>query len=257
MSSGSEAALSGRSVKGHDEVRQPNGRRVIVHLPPRYDDLTNQRYPVLILLHGAGADQTQWTDVGATTASDELLQNGKIGEFILVLPSEPDTRSPQQSEDVVTSLLPWIDATYRTLPDRAHRAIGGISRGGGAALLAAANHPGIFGIVGGHSPTVPDGLPVDSLAAQSGSIWLDVGSEDRLRSKVFQLDDQLRRRGVDVHYEVSKGAHDRSYWRRHVADYLEFYGERWRQTTTSDPKTTIPGTAGSTSARNEQHVHAN
>jgi len=202
---------------------------VLVHLPLCYD-ATSDRYPVVILIHGAGADETQWPDVGATTVADRLTKEGSIAPVILVMPGVGDSTSNDEAAFVADQVVPFVDGKFRTIPDAVHRAVGGISRGGGAALRAVSQHPELFSVVGGHSPATGGDTPaiIEGLRASSGRIWLDVGSEDSLVSTTTSLARLLAADGTDVMFEVSAGRHDRDYWRANVADYLTFYAARWR-----------------------------
>lgn len=117
------------SVLGTTVTVQVAGRPVAVHLPVCYQR-SSARYPAIYLLHGAGADETQWLDVGAATASDELTRTGVTKPAILVIPDIDGLPAAAADRFVIESLLPWVDQHYRTMADARHRSIGGISRGG-------------------------------------------------------------------------------------------------------------------------------
>jgi enterochelin esterase-like enzyme len=224
------AAPSCRNGVGRDVTTRQGAQRVLVHLPACYGRSPTVRYPVVVLIHGARADSSQWQAIGMTSEADRLVRIAEIAPVILVMPDRENTDSVTEAENAATSIVPWVDATYRTIPDRAHRAIGGISRGGGAALWAAATHPDLFGVVAGHSPTVP-GDPRDlavTLRPLSGSIWLDVGSDDPINGPVTKLAAALRADRSRFEFTEGDGGHDRAYWRRHVDDYLVFYAARWQ-----------------------------
>ena len=184
---------------GRNTAAQVAGRTVLVHLPLCYDT-TSDRYPVVILIHGAGADETQWPDVGATTVADRLVKDGSIAPIILVMPSVGESTSNDETAFVADQVVTFIDSKFRTIPDAAHRAVGGISRGGGAALRAVSEHPELFSVVGGHSPATGGDTPaiVDGLRANSGRIWLDVGNEDSLVSTTTSLARLLATDGTDA-----------------------------------------------------------
>jgi len=212
---------------GTDVNTQHDGRRVVVHLPACYDQ-SDVRYPVIYLLHGAGADEQQWIDIGTTNASDRLARAGGIGEALLVLPDQGDMSAAERAASV-PDLVAWTDGHYRTAADRDHRAIGGISRGGQAALTAAAQHPEMFGSVGGHSTTLPSDLEelIVGLRPLSGRIELDVGSSDPLKAEVVAFANDLDHSGTSNTLVVADGGHDRSYWRDSIDRYLTFYGASW------------------------------
>jgi enterochelin esterase-like enzyme len=137
-------------------------RRMTVYTPPGYEVGTG-RYPVLYLLHGGGDPSGELAWVGAGRASeifDNLIARGKMVPMIVVMPNGQDDESlarvdataradqPRHlpldirifSESIVQDVIPFVDKNYRTLTDRDHRAIAGLSRGGPQALYVALNH---------------------------------------------------------------------------------------------------------------------
>lgn len=219
-----------RAGIGRNAVMQRGPQRVWVHLPACYDTRPSTRYAVLILIHGSRADGAQWIDIGATTGADRLTRNAEIAPTILVMPDDGEWSSAVEADNAINALVPWVDATFRTVPDRNHRAIGGISRGGAAALRAAAARPDLFGAVGGLSPTVPGDPAVlaQGLRPLSGRIALHVGSSDMLRGSVEQLAAVIRADGSSVELGVADGGHDRAFWRKQVPDFLRFFAAGWR-----------------------------
>jgi enterochelin esterase-like enzyme len=177
------------------------------------------------LLHGAGADASQWPAIGIATAADALISAGQIPPMIVVMPDGGVNMPDALVADLVDQLVPWTDGTYRTLADSADRAVGGISRGGRVALLAVATHPGVFAGVGGHSPAVgkADGALARRLNASVGPVRLDVGSHDSLRLGVEQFAAGIEAAGGSADMVEAPGGHNREYWRAHTIDYLRFY----------------------------------
>src|ERR1022692_403907 len=120
-------------------------RHAYVYTPPGYDS-GRTRYPVLYLQHGAGEDETGWTKQGrANLILDNLLAAGKATPMLVVMETgyavKPNAapvaasagppRTPNAFEEVVIDdLIPMIDASYRTLADRDHRGMAGLSMGG-------------------------------------------------------------------------------------------------------------------------------
>ena len=196
-----------------------------VYLPPCYAVDPSRRFPVVFLLHGAGTDASQWPAIGIPAAADALISSAQIPPMIVVMPDGGRTMPDSLANDLVDRLVPWTDRTYRTIADPGDRAVGGISRGGRVALLAAAAHPGVFAGVGGHSPAV--GSRDDAVAARldqrAGPIRFDVGSHDSLRTGVEHFASQVRAAGGSADLVEADGGHDRAYWRAHVVDYLRFY----------------------------------
>lgn len=159
-------------------------RRVAVYTPPGYEGGT-ARYPVLYLLHGGSGDEDAWNACGrAAQILDNLIAQGRARPMIVVMPNANTTRIaapdlvpappslpasrdparfPRFPESLVKDLVPFIDATYRTLADREHRAVAGLSVGGAQTMYAAFNHLDQFAWVAAFSggyPVMP-GVAVD------------------------------------------------------------------------------------------------
>lgn len=159
-------------------------RRTYVYTPPGYEKGTG-RYPVLYLLHGGSGDEDAWFSCGrASQILDNLIAQGKATPMIVVMPNgnvtriaSPDLvasppalpanqdpgRFPRFPESLVKDLVPFIDASYRTLPDRDHRAIAGLSVGGAQTMYTAFNHLELFAWVAAFSggyPVMP-GVAID------------------------------------------------------------------------------------------------
>ncbi len=137
-----------------------------------------------------------------------------------------------------------VDARYRTLADRNHRAIGGLSMGGFGSLSLAMLYPGTFGVAGSHSPSLWElpgppffgdaayfaaHSPQSLLHAQAGvarglELWLDVGDHDPLEGKRTEaLHQQLLADQVPHQWHEWPGEHGGAYWAAHLDDYLRFY----------------------------------
>ena len=129
-------------------LRDPT--RVRVLLPAGYGSDASRRYPVLYLLHGADSDYRSWTQYGdarAITAHAPMIvvmpDGGADGWYTDWYAGNRPVQ-PRWETYHVGELVPWIDATYRTIAARRGRAIAGLSMGGYGALSYAARHPGTF-----------------------------------------------------------------------------------------------------------------
>ena len=232
-----------------------------VYLPPDYFT-TERRYPVLYMLHGAGGNYTEWSDSFLPERTDELILTHQIQPMIVVMPEGGErsyfsnhTGGPRWADYLAYEVVPSIDATYRTIPAAPSRAIGGLSAGGLGALQLALNHPDLFGVVGGHSPSVrlePDPelwyLSGNDFYEQSPlwlvqnrpwpeglRMWLDIGADDWWRPNVQQLEQTLEAQGDPVDWRVFAGTHEAEYWIAHVPDYLRFYSGALRTWTMVQP----------------------
>lgn len=189
---------------------------------------------LLVLLHGAGADETQWLDVGITSAADCLAASGELGPTLIVLidgssvEGDRTDASPPMERLVTDEVIPTVRQAHPNLSGRADTSIGGISIGGGWALTIAAHRPDLFAAVGGHSPAAQvSDEDARALRAEGLRVWLDVGDGDGLADRVTTIESTLRGAGIDPMVLRSSGVHDRRYWSQHTEDYLRFYLRLW------------------------------
>jgi enterochelin esterase-like enzyme len=169
----------------HGEIRQfryystvtGSWRRAFVYTPPDYDTNPTARYPILLLQHGGGEDERGWVVQGRTDLIlDNLIAEKKAVPMIVVIdnsyaqkPGETPapvtmppgalktvhiTVSPTFGEVVVKDMLPALDRRYRTLPDRDHRAVAGLSMGAAFAMQVGLSHMDTFSYYGSFSGTV-------------------------------------------------------------------------------------------------------
>jgi len=208
-----------------------------VYLPPCYDRQAGRRYPVLYLFHGQGSTDDQWLRLGAASAADRLIDSDQVVPFLIVMPYDPSWRQPDEygfADAVLQDLLPAIDSRYRTLADRTHRAVGGLSRGSGWAFHFGLSRPDLFGAIGAHSVVLFD---VDSqqvnawLAALTPTdtprIYLDIGDQDGGLASARILEQQLTADDIPHEWHLNLGEHDEAYWSAHVEAYLRWYAAGW------------------------------
>jgi enterochelin esterase-like enzyme len=222
-----------------------------VYLPPDYQR-SQKHYPVLYMLHGNGGNYTEWTDSYLPEQVDRLIVADEIPPLIVVMPDDAEATywanwsdgGPRWADYLTFDVVRVIDQRYRTLPTPESRAIGGLSMGGLGALNLAFQHPDVFGVVGGHSPSVrlePDPMlwflkgddfwennPIWLVHHRTGleglKIWLDDGSEDVWLPNIEAVHDALVQEGLHPIWHVFPGPHEAEYWIEHLADYLRFYG---------------------------------
>jgi len=126
-----------------------------VYLPSGYDASAAQhparRYPVLYFLHGLGDNEGTLFNSGGWTLLDDLRNQHKMGEFLIVAPEGRPSfyinsadGSVRYNDFFLQEFMPQIEHAYRVLPGRAGRAISGISMGGYGALRFAFAHPELF-----------------------------------------------------------------------------------------------------------------
>ncbi len=222
-----------------------------VWLPPQYFTQPTTRFPVAILMHGNPGRDTDWLDGGA--AAETGLESARAGHpVILVFPTvlqKPtgdslcvDTESQGHAETyVVKDVVAAVDDQLRTLPDAAHRTIGGFSMGGFCALNLGLKHPDVFSVVLAFSPLTvcePDAIeggneelfgtpdwqdlvaansPADYVgsldAAKGPAVWLDAGdAETEIVGPMTELGTELAARGFTVQVHTQPGGHDFGVW---------------------------------------------
>jgi S-formylglutathione hydrolase FrmB len=157
--------LRSKTIAGNAIGDTPD-REVFVYTPPSYDRTPNRRFPVLYLLHGFTSHPREWLD-GTYQGLDlqqtmDSLWRVDAGEFLVVMPNADNAMGGGfyvnsaafgQWEDFVSQeLVQYIDARYRTRPDRASRGLAGQSMGGFGALYLAQKHSDVFGTVYAMSP---------------------------------------------------------------------------------------------------------
>lgn len=168
---------------------------------------------VVVLLHGAGADASQWIDIGLATAVDAVA-SGHPTSLVAVAPDLTSSGVPALILDAVVPAVEERFAQHGAL------AISGISRGAGQALQTLSAAPRRFSSLGLHSPAVP--RSVDSKLV-TVPVFIDAGDEDALAAAARQLADELTTRSVPVTTQWPAGGHNRPYWRAQLRSYLEFH----------------------------------
>ena len=218
-------------------------RRMFVYTPPGYDKDCTARYPVLYLQHGAGELEMEWTHSGkANFILDNLIAEGKALPMIIVMnngfatrPSESgqalsgNARWSAFEEMLLDEVIPDIDASYRTLPDKQHRAMAGLSMGGmqtftiGFRQLDTFSHLGIFsGVPNNFTDLLKDALREGpAFNKKVRLLWFGCGTEEAsFFNRQAELRDVLTKAGVKAHYYVSEGTmHEFQTWRRCLHEF--------------------------------------
>lgn len=222
-------------------------RRVFIYTPPDYER-SSSRYPVLYLLHGAGSDESSWSESGRVNLIlDNLMADGKLKPLLVVMPygyayppgspraAGPDAMKRQRAgfeRDLIQDVIPLVQANYRVYTDRNHRAIAGLSLGGAQALGTGLSHPELFSRVAGFSPalgavTSPQagGLDFGKLVADPKKVnseykllWVGCGTDDTLFKSVQDFSKMLDAGGIRHTWQETDGAHTWLNWRRYLAD---------------------------------------
>lgn len=146
--------VHGKSLEGNLEGDAVD-RDVIVFLPPGYQKEKSRRYPVLYALHGYSIGAEEWThEIHVPQTIEGAFARG-AREMIVVLPDSKTVHNGSMYSSSVTTgdfekfiseeLVAYIDAHYRTIPNRASRGLAGHSMGGYGAARIGMKHPDVFG----------------------------------------------------------------------------------------------------------------
>jgi len=197
----------------------------------------NQTYPVIYLLHGLLSNSDQWVRLGLVTVMDDLIASREIPPMLIVLPQESPLMPPQTSQfgiAIVSELVPWIDSTYPTQPERAYRAIGGVSRGAAWAVRLGFENAQIFSRIGAHSLPLfeADGADVTAWLIQTPKedypeVFIDIGRDDPEWQTALQFADQLDASQIPHEWYLFTDGHTEAYWSAHLDLYLRWYSQNW------------------------------
>ncbi len=147
-------------------------RRLHVWTPAGYEKQAD-KLPVLYLIHGGGDNDASWPGVGAAGwILDNLLAEGKMVPMVVVMPNgtiNVQNEVPPFAQDMVTSIIPFVEANYNVLTDKAHRAVAGLSMGGMETMEVAFTHPDMFDYVWVLSSSL---MPGQDPAAESARLGI-------------------------------------------------------------------------------------
>ena len=210
-------------------------RVAYVYTPAGYEKSTvgkkgkENRYPVLYLQHGWGEDETAWSNQGhANLILDNLIAEGKVKPFIIVMTygMTNDCKWGRMHEFdwtefqkvLMDELIPYVDSHFRTIPDRQHRAMAGLSMGGMETRMATLARPEVFGYWGLFSGGIYE--PKDLQGKETPKhIFISCGSKEN-PDRVKQAVDDLKAAGYNATSHVSDGtAHEFLTWRRALKEF--------------------------------------
>ena len=239
-------------------------RHAVVYLPPNYDN-SKTRYPVLYLQHGGGEDESGWIRQGkANFILDNLIARGDTRPMIVVMANGYAARAGYQppdltgqpfgspafvkvmqermgafEDDMTQVLIPFVDKTFRTLTDRDHRAMAGLSMGGMEAFQLTFDHLDLFSYIGGFSgatnvflsgnrkldtKTAFHGAMADpaAFAGKVHLLWIGVGTNEpeRMKTGLEDLNAALDEANIKHIFYKSPGTdHEWQTWRRDLRDF--------------------------------------
>jgi enterochelin esterase-like enzyme len=221
-------------------------RQLRVYTPPGYS--TERKYPVLYLLHGLGMDDRQWLGgIHADLVIDNLIADGNIQPMLMVFPNGDASMDAKAAasgrgsnrnggfenwgtpfeNDLLKDIIPFIESHYAAQADREHRALAGLSMGGGQTLNIGLAHLDTFACVGGFS-SAPNTRPAAQLVADPEALkklkvlWLACGNRDGLIRVSQGVRGYLKEKNVAHIWNVDSHAHDDPEW----ANNLYLFAQR-------------------------------
>jgi enterochelin esterase-like enzyme len=238
-------------------------REMLVYTPPGYSP--NRKYPVIYLLHGLNSGAGQWPYwVHADHVIDNLLADAKIGPVIMVFPNcntnitvsnpKPDEQSARKGgfkgygkpfeNDLLNDIIPYIETHYAVYADRKHRALAGLSMGGGQSLNIGLSHINTFAYVGGFSSAPNTNefgglsdtkLLPDLVAAreQLELLWLSCGNKDGLIRVSQRVHQHFKDQGIPHVWHVDDNAHDDTEWANNLYLFVQHIFKSARENETS------------------------
>jgi enterochelin esterase-like enzyme len=211
-------------------------RRAHVYTPPGYS--ADRTYPVVYLLHGFGDNDSSWSAVGrANIIADNLLAQGRIEPMIVVMPhghvaAADMTLENWQGErgafeaDLMTDVMPLVEANYSVRPGADSTAIVGLSMGGGQSLSVGLSRLDTFGWIGAFSAAprdVTDDERLADLLAQPDKphlVWVGCGTDDFLFERNEKFLAWLTENGVAHTAHITDGGHTWPIWREYLEEFL-------------------------------------
>ena len=222
-------------------------RHCFVYLPAEYQKNPNKKYPVLYLQHGNAENENGWSAQGHTgQILDNLIAAGKAVPFIVVMdygqsqnihlvgqyaPQQPQQPQPGMRAAgpdafqvvLLTDIIPMVEKEYRVIADARHRAMAGLSMGGGQTRRITLANPTMFAYVGMFSGGV---MSVEDIEGAAGFrqtnkvVFMSSGSKENPR--VMEAAESLKKAGINAVGYISEGtAHEWHTWRRSLFEFAQ------------------------------------
>jgi len=225
----------------HSEILQYD-KNFTVYLPKSYATDTLRKYPVVYMLHGANENDWEWANLSTAMVNEAIAKStadGMSSEVVMVCPNATEgtmgyfnVEGWNYEDYFFEELIPFIESHYRVIADKGHRAIGGLSMGGGGSFFYGMTHPEMFSSVYAISGAVPSSLNTsdveinrftrsfnieDLTEAQIEEIKtvnfvLDCGDDDFLFDANVACYQSMKKAGLTCEFRSRNGAHATYYW---------------------------------------------
>ncbi len=217
-------------------------RKATIYLPPKYDK--SKKYPVLYLLHGIGGDHKEWMLGVPNIIMDNLYAKNAAEPMIIVMPNGRaipedgaggNIMAPEKvkgfeifERDLIDDLIPFIQGKYSTYTDKQHRAVAGLSMGGGQSLNFGLGNMDKFAYVGGFSSAPNTKMPeqlipdVDKTKKENTLLWMVCGSADGLMFNSSRLKAFCDKNNVPCTLiQYPEGKHDFVVWKYGLYNFAQ------------------------------------
>jgi enterochelin esterase-like enzyme len=254
---GKEAEFMANRTVAHGDLRSvwyqsstlDTQRRMHIYTPPSYDS-SKDRYPVLYLLHGGGDEDSGWSTIGrAGFILDNLIADKKVVPMLVVMPNgslpRPASFKPGEkpsaeamaaaqerfTNELLKDVAPYVEKNYRVIADANHRALAGLSMGGGQTLRVVSGHSDQFAYVGVWSAGIGQNVAdwekrnvafldsADKINKQIRLFSISVGDKDFTLTGSRNLSELLNKHGIKNELHVSGGGHTWINWRHYLAEF--------------------------------------
>jgi len=221
-----------------------DNRGYYVYTPPGYEQSGKKTFPVLYLLHGYSDLENGWTVSGqAQFILDNLIAEGKAVPMIIVMPfgyvpplpgdGEGEWKDwfsrvePRYEPYLINELIPRIEQEYRVYKDPGHRAIAGLSMGGGQTLYFGLHNPDTFAWIGAFSSAVYTDFhgkllnDPANLNSKIKMLWIGCGKDDFLYKSNIEFIDVLKQKNIKHIAYISEGRHEWWVWRNYLYEIAQ------------------------------------
>jgi enterochelin esterase family protein len=228
-------------------------RRITIYTPPGYET-SNNKYPVLYLLHGMGGDEEAWIALGRTSQIlDNLIAQGKVKPMIVIMPNgnvsqeaapgesskgfyKPSFEMPNtmdgKMEETFMDIIKFVESSYRVQNNKESRAVAGLSMGGFHSLHISRYYPDTFDYIGLFSPAILPDKKVSSKVYDNFDLtlekqksngyklyWIGIGKTDFLYNEVKEYRVKLDSLKMPYKYRESEGGHTWVNWRIYLSEF--------------------------------------
>lgn len=213
-----------------------HSRICYVYVPAEYGQNPLKRYPVLYLQHGGGEDETGWIRQGKTDViMDRLIAQGLAEPMLIVM--EFGQSGGDFGKILLEETIPMIDSKYRTIADSRHRAMAGLSMGGGQSWSIGLKHPEVFANIGIFSSGMFGGVryapfelekELPELLADPAAFndnldlfYISCGETDPRITHTQAAVEAMREKGAEIHFSAFPGGHEWQPWRKSIHEFAQ------------------------------------